>query len=192
MANGSEIDQLAPELRESLMEVTGRFSRPNRHQIRARNKEIGRSRRQKVLQSDRQARSETGIREARKQASLTPPLLENLTQPSRGLLQKSQKCYVCKSEYQELHFFYDSMCARCADFNFKKRSQSASLQGQVALITGARVKIGYQAALMMLRAGARVIVTTRFPVDAASRFSRETDFARWSSRLEVFGLDHRA
>jgi NAD(P)-dependent dehydrogenase (short-subunit alcohol dehydrogenase family) len=43
----------------------------------------------------------------------------------------------------------------------------------------------------MLRAGARVIVTTRFPRDAASRFSRETDFAKWQGRLEVYGLDLR-
>src|ERR1019366_6983114 len=54
-----------------------------------------------------------------------------------------------------------------------------------------RIKIGFQAALMMLRAGAHVIVTTRFPRDAASRYAREPDFADWKDRLEVFGLDLR-
>ena len=44
-----------------------------------------------------------------------------------------------------------------------------NLSGRTALITGARLKIGYQAALIMLQSGARVIVTTRFPVDAALR-----------------------
>ena len=83
------------------------------------------------------------------------------------------------------------MCAECAEFNYKKRFQTASLHGQVALITGARLKIGYQSALMMLRAGARVIATTRFPVDAALRFSRESDYAQWSDRLQVYGLDLR-
>ncbi len=43
------------------------------------------------------------------------------------------------------------------------------LTGRVAIVTGARVKIGYQAAILLLRAGARVIVTTRFPHDAAAR-----------------------
>ncbi len=65
------------------------------------------------------------------------------------------------------------------------------LEGQVALITGARLKIGYQASLMMLRAGAHVIATTRFPVDAAFRYSREDDFQKWNQRLDIYGLDLR-
>jgi NAD(P)-dependent dehydrogenase (short-subunit alcohol dehydrogenase family) len=44
---------------------------------------------------------------------------------------------------------------------------------------------------MMLRSGARVIVTTRFPVDAAKRLAREADFAEWKDRAHVFGLDLR-
>ena len=56
---------------------------------------------------------------------------------------------------------------RARDFNYAKRTQRAPLDGKVALITGARVKIGYQASLMLLRSGARVIATTRFPKDAA-------------------------
>jgi len=79
----------------------------------------------------------------------------------------------------------------CADFNYAKRFQSAPLTGRVAVITGARVKIGFQAALKMLRAGARVIVTTRFPHDAAQRYSREADFADWKDRLQIHGLDLR-
>jgi NAD(P)-dependent dehydrogenase (short-subunit alcohol dehydrogenase family) len=61
----------------------------------------------------------------------------------------------------------------------------------VALVTGARIKIGYQTALMLLRAGARVIVTTRFPRDAAARYEREPDFAELAERLTIFGLDLR-
>jgi NAD(P)-dependent dehydrogenase (short-subunit alcohol dehydrogenase family) len=44
---------------------------------------------------------------------------------------------------------------------------------------------------MMLRAGARVVVTTRFPRDAAVRYGREADFEAWKDRLEVHGLDLR-
>ena len=61
----------------------------------------------------------------------------------------------------------------------------------MGLVTGARVKIGFQAALKMLRAGARVIATTRFPHDAALRYAREADFAEWQDRLQVHGLDLR-
>ena len=59
----------------------------------------------------------------------------------------------------------------------------------MALLTGGRVKIGYQAGLKLLRAGARLIVTTRFPRDSAARYAREPDFAEWGDRLEIFGLD---
>ncbi|WP_438019613.1 SDR family oxidoreductase [Sorangium sp. So ce315] len=106
-------------------------------------------------------------------------------------LAKPRKCYVCKAEFRKVHFFYDSMCGACGDFNHAKRSQTAPLDGRVALVTGARVKIGYQAAIMLLRAGARVIVTTRFPHDASRRFSAERDFGVWGSRLSIYGLDLR-
>jgi NAD(P)-dependent dehydrogenase (short-subunit alcohol dehydrogenase family) len=61
----------------------------------------------------------------------------------------------------------------------------------VALVTGGRVKIGHQAGLKLLRCGAGLIVTTRFPRDAAARYARETDFGEWAHRLEIFGLDLR-
>src|SRR5207237_6540243 len=46
-------------------------------------------------------------------------------------------------------------------------------------------------ALKLLRAGAHVIVTTRFPIDAADRFSRESDFSGFRERLQIHGLDLR-
>jgi NAD(P)-dependent dehydrogenase (short-subunit alcohol dehydrogenase family) len=61
----------------------------------------------------------------------------------------------------------------------------------VALLTGGRVKIGYQAGLKLLRAGAQLVVTTRFPRDSATRYAQEPDFDEWGNRLEIFGLDLR-
>src|ERR1700722_13186928 len=90
-----------------------------------------------------------------------------------------------------MHRYYDSMCEACGDFNYAKREQNADLNGHYALITGARVKIGFQASLKLLRAGAHVVVTTRFPIDAADRYSQEPDFHAFSERLEIHGLDLR-
>ena len=53
------------------------------------------------------------------------------------------------------------------------------------------MKIGYQAGLKLLRAGAHLIVTTRFPRDSAARYAQEPDFEDWQHRLEIFGLDLR-
>jgi NAD(P)-dependent dehydrogenase (short-subunit alcohol dehydrogenase family) len=100
-------------------------------------------------------------------------------------------CYVCKARCDRVHAFYDQMCLACGDFNYAKRAQTADLRGRVALISGARVKIGYQAAILLLRAGCRVVVSTRFPRDAALRYAREVDYQEWSGRLQIHGLDLR-
>ena len=100
-------------------------------------------------------------------------------------------CYVCKRKYTQVHHFYDQLCPACAELNFFKRTETADLHGRVALLTGGRVKIGYYAGLKLLRAGAELIVTTRFPRDSAARYAAEPDFADWGHRLEVFGLDLR-
>jgi NAD(P)-dependent dehydrogenase (short-subunit alcohol dehydrogenase family) len=106
-------------------------------------------------------------------------------------IENARACYVCKGNRERLHFFYDQLCHACGDFNYAKRSQTADLRGRVAYISGARVKIGYQAALMLLRAGARVIVSTRFPRDAARRYACEPDFEAFGDRLQIYGLDLR-
>lgn len=106
-------------------------------------------------------------------------------------LRKPENCYVCKKKYLRRHFYYEHLCMACGDMNYSKRTQSADLTGYRVLITGARVKIGYAAALRLLRAGAEVIVTTRFPRNAAQRYSQEPDFAEWSEHLHIYGLDLR-
>jgi NAD(P)-dependent dehydrogenase (short-subunit alcohol dehydrogenase family) len=110
--------------------------------------------------------------------------------PARHL-HDARVCYVCKQRYTGLHHFYDQLCVPCGDENFAKREPRFDLRGKVALLTGARVKIGYHAAIMLLRNGCRVVVTTRFPADAAARFAAEKDAADWLPRLSVWGLDLR-
>jgi NAD(P)-dependent dehydrogenase (short-subunit alcohol dehydrogenase family) len=44
------------------------------------------------------------------------------------------------------------------------------LKGRSAVVTGARIKIGFEVSLRLLRNGCRVIATTRFPTDALQRY----------------------
>ena len=193
LTNGESLAELPENLRVELVKLAGQLSRPAKDEIRIRNKQMNQARRKKLTAPDRQARAATGIREARLKTVFTAPaLVGNVEQQDQQAELKSPRnCYVCKAEFVKLHHFYDSMCPTCADFNYKKRFQVAPMHGQVALITGSRLKIGYYATLMMLRAGARVIATTRFPVDSARRFAQEPDFKEWGERLEIFGLDLR-
>jgi NAD(P)-dependent dehydrogenase (short-subunit alcohol dehydrogenase family) len=112
-------------------------------------------------------------------------------EPRARTAAEPQLCYVCKQQYTVVHHFYDQLCPCCAELNAAKRTELADLRGRVALLTGGRVKIGYQAGLKLLRSGAHLIVTTRFPRDSATRYSREPDFTEWADRLEIFGLDLR-
>ncbi len=191
--NSVQFAHLSKEQKIALLKVTGQLSRPDRDQIRLRGKNTLRLKRKKNFNYERSARKETGIRSAREVAQFTAP--KQITDPKVESASKElvnpRDCYICKSAFTRLHFFYDSMCLSCAEFNYAKRFQTASLNGQLALITGSRLKIGYQATLIMLRSGAHVIATTRFPVDSALRYSREEDFEQWKGQLHIYGLDLR-
>lgn len=135
---------------------------------------------------DRQTRANTEL--VRSQHPELNRVLPTTQQPHS---QQSISCYICKEAYREVHFFYHLLCPKCAEFNYQKRSQRADLTGRVALITGGRIKIGYQLGLRLLQDGARVIITTRFPQDCARRYSLEPDFNEWGDRLQIHGLDLR-
>ncbi len=179
--------------RIAFLTAVGRVAIPERDDEVRLAKAVRRSRALARREHDRGVRAATEIRTVRQQAVYSAPqpiLPTGVPRPER-MLETPRHCYVCKVEFRRVHFFYDAMCCDCGELNYAKRFQSAPLDGKVALITGARVKIGFQASLMLLRAGASVIATTRFPNDAAERYSREADFPKWGHRLQVHGLDLR-
>ncbi|MBC2706102.1 MAG: SDR family oxidoreductase [Desulfobacula sp.] len=198
IADRSELLAVLPEPeRIALITAAGKISRPDKEEIKKRNKDRKQQKRRAIVKKERRLRAATGIRRARGTDVFTAPrqISFNGRKTSKKddaqMLETPRNCYVCKAEFIQLHHFYDTMCPECAEFNYQKRFQTASLKGQVALITGSRLKIGYQATLMMLKAGARVIATTRFPKDSALRFSKEPDFPDWGHRLQIYGLDLR-
>ncbi|WP_370376564.1 SDR family NAD(P)-dependent oxidoreductase [Catenulispora sp. GAS73] len=108
-----------------------------------------------------------------------------------GVLNRDRGCYICKQRYREVHAFYHNLCPDCAAENWKRRDAHADLTGKRALLTGGRAKIGMYIALRLLRDGAHLTITTRFPNDAARRFAAMPDSGEWLHRLRVVGIDLR-
>tara|TARA_R110000765_G_scaffold70718_1_gene137182 strand:+ start:1528 stop:3078 length:1551 start_codon:yes stop_codon:yes gene_type:complete len=190
----NQIFEIPEDRRIALIKVAGQLSRPNKQEFAKRVKDAKRNEKRKQAVRDKHARKETGIRSAREaHIFVAPKLLPAAELESKDLpeLTTPRNCYVCKTEFTKLHHFYDTMCSDCGDFNYAKRFQNANVKGQIAVITGSRLKIGYHITLMLLRGGATVIATTRFPVDSALRFSKEEDFMEWGHRLKIHGLDLR-
>src|SRR5215218_4670546 len=187
------------EERDRLRDAVALVYHPDAKARRTMVKATIRQRKAAAVRKEEEVLEERGIRSLRRQSVFNTP---NVFPPERfeqtdvddpGFREtvEERHCYVCKEQYTTLHHFYDQLCPTCGDFNFAKRTELADLTGRTALLTGGRVKIGYQAGLKLLRAGARLIVTTRFPRDSAARYAVEPDFAEWSDRLEIFGLDLR-
>ena len=197
------LDRLPADERARLHQAVASVYHPDPVARRVKLKAAEKARHAAKVQAEDSVLNRTGIRTLRRKPVFTTPNVfapegfvahdvgpdADAAQPRESI--EPKHCYVCKRKYSALHFFYDQLCPDCAAFNYAKRTELADLHGRVALLTGGRVKIGYQAGLKLLRAGAELIVTTRFPRDSATRYAAEPDFAEWGHRLQVYGLDLR-
>ena len=197
------LDRLPAHDRERLHQAVAQVYHPDPVARRLKLKAAEKARNAAQVRADDEVLHQTGIRALRRKPVFTTPNVfapqgfepddvdrgSDDAQPRESI--EPQHCYVCKQKYSAIHFFYDQLCPTCAAFNYAKRTELVDLRGRVALLTGGRVKIGYQAGLKLLRAGAELIVTTRFPRDSAARYAEEADFGEWGHRLQIYGLDLR-
>jgi NAD(P)-dependent dehydrogenase (short-subunit alcohol dehydrogenase family) len=193
-ADRSLLTRLTQEQRRELLMLAGLVAKPDRHDVSRMLKGFRRAKRQISQQHDRNIIEGAGLRVQRRSKIYAPLWLERPKPAAMSAAPEflqERNCYVCKQSFAKMHRYYDSLCEDCGEFNYAKREQTADLGGHYALVTGARVKIGFQASLKLLRAGAHVIVTSRFPVDAIDRYSKEPDFGVFKARLEIHGLDLR-
>ncbi|GAB5403742.1 MAG: SDR family oxidoreductase [Aureliella sp.] len=210
VADRSALTELSRKDQQRFLEAAGKVAHPGRaarrQMVRAQRRKRKRQKSQ-LQQQDEKLLDQTAIRSAGPQSrrklgsappkpfaeSLPPKLIDNAAADGEiiATLQVARNCYICKQDYHEVHFFYDSLCPACAQFNWTRRNQTVDLSGRYVLLTGGRVKIGFEAALKLLKCGANVIVTTRFPNDSARRFAEEDGSEKWIDRLQVYGLDLR-
>jgi NAD(P)-dependent dehydrogenase (short-subunit alcohol dehydrogenase family) len=206
------LDELSASERQRLHRAVAALSAPDPRAHRKRAKASQRAQRAAAVAREDAVLHRTGIRVRRRRpvvaasAALPPAGFDanDVAESSAGLQacdqgrpeglhysERDRRCYVCGQRYDTVHHFYDQLCPACADVNVAARTELADLRGRVALLTGGRVKIGYQAGLKLLRSGAHLIVTTRFPRNAAMRYAEAPDFGDWHERLEIVGLDLR-
>ena len=150
--------------------------------------------RQRQTAQDRETMAATAMVKIQRDALPAMAALPSASESSGNFNKKlnlPESCYICKAEFTDVHFFYHLLCPTCAEYNYRMRDLSADLTGRTALVTGGRVKIGHQTVLRLLRDGAKVLITTRFPNAAARRLHAEPDSAAWLDRVHVYGLDLR-
>ena len=199
-ANRAVLAELSVADRTRLLTAAREIFSPDVKERRRLVKAKARLRKAEKISRDQSKLHETGIRKLRREKVFTTPNVfppkdfvqaDVADNPDFREVVEPQNCYICKQDYSTIHHFYDQLCPKCAELNWLKRTETADLRGRVALLTGGRVKIGYQAGIKLLRAGAQLIVCTRFPRDSAMRYAAEPDFKDWGGRLEIFGLDLR-
>ena len=102
-------------------------------------------------------------------------------------------CYICKCKITEdsTHFFYHNLCKKCGDYNYNYRSIQIDMSNRIAIVTGGRVNIGFQAALKLLSYNCKVLVTSRFPKDTLRKFKEESNYSKFKENLLIYPIDFR-
>ena len=211
-ADRSVLAGVPEEERKRLLQAVANVYSPDRVERRRMAKIVDRQRKATRVKGDQGVLQETGIRSLRRKSVFHTPNVFPTVSVAEGFNPRDihdahtpepraqgpkpeaqsleaeaqsrelQHCYVCKQKYTLIHHFYDQMCPSCAELNFRKRTELADLTGRVALLSGGRVKIGYQTGLKLLRCGAHVIVTTLPCGGIASRSSASTFVTRRVSK----------
>jgi hypothetical protein len=129
------------------------------------------------------------------QLSIGPELRSAYRTGSGPPKRRRGKCYICHYVLKDPHDLYPSLCKPCGSFNIAESNLSLPhnlrLSGKTAVVTGGRVNLGFHTTLRLLRCGAKVIVSTRYPWDAQKRYTAEEDSDEWKDRLKIIGADFR-
>ncbi|PRW60582.1 respiratory burst oxidase-like protein B [Chlorella sorokiniana] len=113
---------------------------------------------------------------------------------------RMRTCYMCRQAFVKGHSLgqwgpadggHSHVCFHCGLANLRElqAQEGVSLAGMHAVVTGCRHTVGFAVTLRLLRCGARVLGTSRFPGAALLNFAQEPDFEAWRGRLELMACD---
>jgi hypothetical protein len=102
------------------------------------------------------------------------------------------KCYICKKFYPSNIYVenYTKLCFNCGISNYNSRISILKIPNKTKVfITGIRKKLGYSLSLKLLRLGAIVYGTTRFPNMTILNYSGEKDYNEWKNNINIIKCD---
>lgn len=102
----------------------------------------------------------------------------------------SYRCYGCSKGYKSPHPVYLFSCFKCGTKYQRFRNLKRDLSGHVAVVVGARTKLGHQIVVKLLEAGCYVYGTTRFPSEALNimrTYDKWED--NWKNKITFTELD---
>lgn len=96
------------------------------------------------------------------------------------------KCYGCQQLFKRTHPVYVFSCVKCGNTFQKYRYYMRDLTNMVAFVSGSRTKLGHQITLKLLRAGCKVIGSTRYPDKALKIYESYSDYEKFKSNLYIY------
>ena len=113
---------------------------------------------------------------------LTPLNTNTIKLPDNKYL----KCYGCSKIAKNSHPVYVFSCFKCGNIFQKFRHYSKNLNDKIAFVSGVRTKLGHQITLKLLRAGCKVIGTTRYPEKALKIYESYSDYEKFKLNLHIY------
>ena len=128
VADRALLANLSQEERKKLLAAAGQISRPDAMERRQFVKATKRQRKAARVQREEAVLDNTGIRKLRREPVFVTPALFAPGEDATVTVDDSevreplvpQNCYICKRDYEKIHFFYDQLCPVCAAFNYSK------------------------------------------------------------------------
>lgn len=135
-------------------------------------------------------------RETKKKRKMDLFLLKQANENEQKKIRKYKTCYICRfreqlNENDNSLIFEEYKCEKCNDINLIKRNIRANLTGKIAIVTGGRVKIGYETVIRLLECNCCVIATSRFLADMLKRYKSHPNYNSFSHLLILYALDLR-
>lgn len=100
-----------------------------------------------------------------------------------------RRCYGCNKFTKKFHYDYIFSCIKCGNKFTKYRNISVNQDGKIAIVTGARCKIGHMTCIKLLKSGCIVIGLSRNPENMKllfDEYKKDKENLKWLQNLDIY------